>query len=156
MELNYSGFFSIRFTDTINGTVVLMRAYWEIPGNIGVKIRNLLMRAPTIVMCWGKQDIELQIEENVNMVVSLVNQIPLEVEIFLEKPGITGSNFPGVISSQTPSLINNQRVMKTINYWTLHNTQREVNRSVSSPFVSTLIALVTWIDVNQPGLNKGI
>lgn len=110
------------------------------------------MRAPTIVMCWGKQDIE----EYVNMVVSLVNQIPLKVKIFLEKPGITGRNVPGVISSKTPSLINNQRVMKTINYWAPHNTQREVNTSVSSPFVLTLIALVTWTDVNQPGLNKGI
>lgn len=87
-----------------------MRAYWEIPGNIGVKIRNLVMRAPTIVMCCGKQDIEPQIEEYVNMVVFLVNQIPLKVGIFLEKPGITGRNFPGVIFSKTPSLINNPLV----------------------------------------------
>lgn len=45
------------------------------------------MGGPTIVLCWGKQDIEPKIEGYVNIVVSLVNRTPLEVEIFLEKPG---------------------------------------------------------------------
>lgn len=70
-----------------------MRAYSEIPGNIGVKIRNLVMRGPTIVLCWGKQDIEPQIEEYINMMVSLVNRIPLKVEIFLEKPKHNAQEF---------------------------------------------------------------
>lgn len=51
------------------------------------------MRRPTIVLCCGQQDIEPQIEEYVNMVVSLVNQIPLKVDIFLEKPGHNGQEF---------------------------------------------------------------
>lgn len=134
MELNYYYFFpsdllilsvDMRNWNQSANTVATMRAYWEIPGNIGVKIRNLLMRGPTIVLCLGKQDIKPKIEECVNKVVSLDNQIPLKFKIFLEKPGHNGQEFPrrNLFSN---ALNNNQRVMKTINCWALHNTQREV------------------------------